>query len=104
MHKRTNKFYIHHTATFWTLVIAIAAAIFIYGYFVNTTILHTAERQHVEDSIVEIRSAISQLELTLIESNRNLTHEYAYEVGFSDVDNVTFVERKESSSLSLHEI
>lgn len=104
MQSRAKTFQINHTHIFWSLIALIAVSVFLYGYLVNITILHTAERQNVEDSIIESKTIISQLELKLIDSNRNLTKEYAYNIGFSPVNKLVFVERNSVTSLSLNEL
>lgn len=101
---RSNTFQINHIFTFWSLISLIVVSVFLYGYFVNVTILHTAKRQEVEDSIIDKKTVVSQLELSLIESSRNLTKEYAYDLGFSPVGSLTFIERDIVASLSLNEI
>ena len=103
MHTQSRTLNINNVHIFWTLVAFIATAIFLYGYFVNVTILHTAERQEIEDTIVDLKTDISQLELALIEQNRNLTKEYAYNIGFDSVNELVFVERG-NTSLTLNEL
>ena len=104
MQTRSKTFQITQFHIFWSLVALIATSIFLYGYLVNVTIWHTAERQEIEDSIVEIKTSISQLELKVIDSSRNLTKEYAYNMGFALVDDLTFVERNNVTRLSLNEL
>jgi len=89
---------------FWALIAAIGVSLFLYVYFVNVATFHTAERQHVEDGIIDTKSLISQLELEIIEMNRSVTQEYAYALGFTTIDEVQFVERDTTVSLSLNEI
>jgi hypothetical protein len=102
--RRTKTLHINQIHAFWICVVLIAATIFLYGYLVNVTILHTATRQSVEDKIIEVKTDISQLELALIETNRSLTEEYAREIGFSSVNELVFVERSSVRSLSLNEL
>ena len=88
---------------FWVLVSLIAVSILFYAYLVNSTVMNTAARQNAEEMITETRSAISQLELQLIDTNRTLTREYASRIGLSDVDGLVFIERSEGERLSLNE-
>jgi 7-cyano-7-deazaguanine synthase in queuosine biosynthesis len=71
---------------------------------VNATIFHTAERQRIEEALVDTKSVVSQLELALIDANRHVTRAYAAELGFVDATNLVFVERDSTVSLSLHEV
>jgi hypothetical protein len=89
---------------FWALISLIVVSIFMYAYFVNATIFHTAQRQQIEDTLVDTKSKVSQLELALIESNRNVTRSYAHALGFTDTRDLVFVERDSTVSISLHEI
>lgn len=100
----TATYYAYHVYTFWVLVSLIVVTIAVYAYLVNATIFHTAQRQQIEDSIVESKSVVSQLELALIDANRNVTRAYAHELGFVDAVDLVFVERDSTVSLSLHEV
>lgn len=100
----TTTQYAYHVYAFWALVSFIVLSIVGYAYFVNATIFHTAQRQHLEDAIVESKSVVSQLELALIDANRNVTRAYAHELGFVDAVDLVFVERDSTVSVSLHEV
>ena len=104
MHYKTKRrIFISQTQAFWTLVSLIAIFIVSYAYLVNITVLNTAARQHAEEMITETRSAISQLELELIDTNRSLNREYATMMGLSQVEDLVFIERSNTMSLSLNE-
>jgi hypothetical protein len=91
---------------FWGLMFLITVSIFLYGYFVNTTILYATQKQELEGKIIEKRTEISQLELNIIESNRNLTEEYANELGLYSIENkdLVFVKKSSGAKLSLNEL
>jgi hypothetical protein len=72
-------------------------------YFAVVVTLQTADRGFAGDSINDMKSSISQLEYRLIEKNREITREYAYSLGFQDVDDKLFVHRDSVKSLSLNE-
>jgi hypothetical protein len=99
--KTQTKTFKNQVYTFWSLVTLIVVAMALYIYFVQTTIFHTAERQQLQEMIIDTKSAISQLELELIEANREVTQEYALALGFVDVANTVFVERNTNSGVSL---
>lgn len=104
-HKKHTAIYIHKNVfIFWSLIALIIASVFLYAYFVNMTIFHTAKRQQIEDMLTDTKSKVSQLELALIESNRNITRSYAHTLGFTDTQDLVFVERDSTVSISLHEI
>lgn len=103
MKTRAQKFNINQIYMFWTGVALIGVFSFMYIYFINITIFHTAERSNIEESITDIKSQISQLELELIDGTRELTINYAYTLGFNDIDEPTFVKRDHNTRLSLNE-
>ncbi len=100
---KTKKLPFSQTHCFWFLIITIASSILFYGYFVHKTVVNTAARQEAEEMITETRSVISQLELDLIDTNRNLTIEYATSLGLSMVEDSIFIKRSQGESLSLNE-
>lgn len=98
---KTRKLNINQVYILWFLVAGIVALIALYIYFVNVTIFHTAERQELDESITEIKTSISQLELELIDGTREITKDYAYNLGFQEVEEVSYVSRDPSTKLSL---
>ena len=87
---------------FWTLVSLIVIATFLYVYFVNTMIFNTARRHNIEEMIVDAKSEVSELEFAFITKKREITKEYAYSIGFEDLERVVFVDS--ADSLSFNEI
>lgn len=96
--------YTYYTYAFWALLTAIVLMVASYVYLVNATIFHTAERQRLEDAIIDTKSVVSQLELARIDAHRNVTRAYAAELGFVEAPTLVFVERDSTVSLSLHEV
>jgi cell division protein FtsL len=93
-----------YTHIFWGLIVSIVLSMSLYIYFVNSAIFSAAERQNVEERIVEIKSSISALELQFIEKTRNVTLEYANTLGFKEVEPKVFVERDSNSRVTLYEL
>lgn len=87
---------INQTTVVWALVAFIVLSIGLYIYFVNVTILQTADRQHIEEIITDTKSQISQLELEFIENNRGVTKEYAESLGFKEASSVVFLTRSDT--------
>ncbi|MFT5179834.1 MAG: hypothetical protein ACI9GH_000218 [Candidatus Paceibacteria bacterium] len=102
MHTKTLPF--SYTRIFWGLIISIVLSMFLYIYFVNAAIFNAAERQHVQESIIEIKSSISALELQFIDKTRNITMEYANSMGFTEIEPLVFVERDSNSRVTLYEL
>jgi hypothetical protein len=88
---------------FWTLLSLIAFFIIFYAYFVNATVINTANLQKNDDLVIDTRSEISQLEFKLIEENKNFTRDYAYSIGLVEISDPVFVARNSNSGLSLNE-
>lgn len=104
MHYQTKRrIHFSQIHIFWTLSAMIVFSILFYAYLVNITVLNTAARQNAEDLVIETRSAISQLELQLIDTNKNLNREYATSIGLSEVEDLVFIERSNTMNLSLNE-
>lgn len=83
----------NQVTTVWALLATIVFFLGLYVYFVNVTILHTAQRQDLEEVISDTKSKISQLELSFIENNRSVTKDTARELGFTEVASVVFLKR-----------
>lgn len=96
------KVFLSNDKIFWTLLALIGFFILFYAYFINATVLTTASLQNIEEEIVDTRSEISQLEFALIEGNKNLTMEFASNLGLVEVSDTVFVARN-SASLSLND-
>ena len=79
---------------FWALVSALAVLFALYGYFVSMSITNVLLREEVEQQIAEFSSEISQLEFAYLDHKNSINLQYAYDQGFSDISNKTFVTRK----------
>ena len=86
---------------FWSLVVAILALFVLYGYFVSTSITNVILREEVEENILAVNSEISQLEFIYLDQKNTVTLEFAYEMGFMDIDDKEFVSRKSLLSREL---
>jgi len=94
----------HYQKTiFWTITPLIVTSIFLYAFLVYSAIIHTAAREQIVHNTSELQSEISELEFTLIDSDRVFTAAYAYESGFTDVDEMKFVERTAETRLSYNQ-
>lgn len=86
---------------FWALVALIVFVMAIYIYFVNTAILHAAERSRAEENAIVLKTTVSELEFEFIEKTRGMTEEYALSHGFEIKDPRVFVTRDPDTKLSL---
>jgi hypothetical protein len=65
--------------------------------------MHTAQRSQVAEANAELQSEISELEFTVIDSDKVFTTAYAYQAGFTDVADMQFVERTAETRLSFNQ-
>lgn len=70
-----------------------------YAVLISQTILNAVEERQAQSSIGELQKNIAELELAFIENENNLNMDYAYALGFKDVENRQFVTR--TSNLTL---
>jgi len=87
---------------FWYTVLGLFALVMVYAYLVNKTVHNVAQRETIEREISQLTSTLSELEFNYIAKKNNINPEFAYSLGFKDVQNQKFVSRKvELGSLSL---
>ena len=84
------------------LMFAIFTVIGSYVYFVNSTILAIAATHDAQDSIVEVQSKMTGLELSYLEKQSSLSDEYAYALGFVDGEETLYVKRDTITTASLY--
>jgi uncharacterized membrane protein YjgN (DUF898 family) len=76
------------------MVLGIFVMFMLYGYFVNATVQHVAERQSIENERRAVQSQVVDLERQYISLSNAITPEYAHEAGFVRADRQTFAERR----------
>ncbi|MEK7182440.1 MAG: hypothetical protein AAB334_00060 [Patescibacteria group bacterium] len=89
---------IFYSAIFFLIFVSI-----FYAYFVNQTIRNVAKRENIENEIKTIVSNISELELQYLSKKNNLTLDYAYSIGFKEVNKINYISKgTEINGLTLH--
>lgn len=85
--------YVFHVLTFWGCVIAIGASLFLYAFYVNTAVMHTASRSKLNTEISELKSSVSEYELAYIQESRNINADLATTYGLvaTNLESVQFV-------------
>jgi len=78
---------------FWGLCATILVLLFMYGYFVNTTVLNIVERKNLEEGLESLRSTFSSLESEYLALTGKIDTEFAKSLGFNETKNVKFVTR-----------
>ena len=79
---------------FWALMGLILCLFAFYGYFVSKSITNVLLREEVEENILAVHSEISQLEFEYLDRKNEVTLEFAYAMGFQDIEDKEFVARK----------
>lgn len=79
---------------FWALCGLILALFALYGYFVSKSITNVLLREEIEENILVVNSQISQLEFAYLDKKNEVTLDFAYDMGFHDIENKEFVARK----------
>lgn len=83
---------------------ALIAMIFIllgfYGYFISKSIINVIVREEINNDIVRIGSAISELEFEYIAHKNTINKEFAISAGFKNIASKKFVARKSFAKLS----
>jgi len=85
---------------FWGLLSVLFVLIVLYGYFVNTTILHIVERKSLEKEASFVSASIAEFEADYLEIKRDITPELAYELGFMEAESVKFASHGETNGLA----
>lgn len=62
-----------------------------YVYFVNQTILTIAQTHDLQETIGEVRSEMTSLEVAYLKKQEMFTESYAFENGFVDPQETTYV-------------
>jgi hypothetical protein len=71
----------------------------LYAVLISQTILNAVEERQAQSAIGELEKSIAELELAFIENENNLNMDYAYALGFKDVEKRHFVTRTTSLTL-----
>ena len=79
---------------FWGLFALLVIFAVSYGYFVNQTILNIVARENIEEKTMTLNSEISEMEFDYIALKNDVNIDYAYSIGFVDVENVKFASRR----------
>ena len=78
---------------FWTLVVATACALFLYGYFVQMTVRVIIERTVVINETARLKADLGETEAEYNSVRAGITYESAHSLGFAEAENKEFVKR-----------
>ncbi len=85
---------------FWGLVGIIVIAIGFYMYFINATVHNIVLRQNLESEAGTLTLAIGKQEFEYIKGRNSITLQMAYNMGFKDVSEKTYISRNSVSQVS----
>ena len=78
---------------FYGLLVLLLVLFGLYGYFVSKSITNVLLREETEQDILAVNSDISELEFKYLDQKNMINLDLAYEWGFSDISDKTFVTR-----------
>jgi hypothetical protein len=97
---RTLSYALEHK-TFIVCISASALLIALYAYFLISTVATIALREEAALSIRQVSSEVSALEASYLEKKLGITRELASALGFTTVDEPTYVTRTTLSTVAL---
>ncbi len=86
---------------FTTLVVGIFLCIFLYVYFVSTSVVNIVQRKNIEVETQILGSNLSNLENEYISLNKNITLSYARSLGFVEPTHLLFISSGPSFAMNL---
>jgi len=75
------------------LLVSLFGLIFLYGYFISSSIFNVIVREEVERDLVTLNSTIGELEAKYLAVKNEITIEYAYAHGFTDLSKKGYAPR-----------
>jgi hypothetical protein len=88
---------------FYTLSMLVVGLILMYAFFVNQTILNVVERRDFQRDIAILSTKVGGLETEYIQKKNGITLEYAYTLGFYNVEEPNYISTKDTNVLTLNE-
>lgn len=87
----------------YTLICAIVLGVCAYVFLVQQAIVHTAERERLEQSIAELVSETSDLKFQAIALGKDITLERALAYGFVEAEDTRYLVRGAGSAVALRD-
>jgi len=85
---------------FWSLLGILLISIGFYMYFINATVHNIVARQNLEAEAGALTLSIGKQEFAYIQAKNGVTLEMAYNMGFEDVKEKTYISRNSVSQVS----
>ncbi len=90
MNKKNNTFNNIEKNTFTILIITIFLSVFLYVYFISTSVVSVVQRKSIEIETQVLSSSVGELESEYISLSKNITLSYARSLGFIEPEDVSF--------------
>lgn len=98
--KKAYSFIQNNTKTIITaLLIGVLLLSVVYVLFVRSAVMNVVMREKTEAEITRLVAHIGELEFDYIEQKNNVTIDLAYEMGYSDITDTSYVSRKSAVSV-----
>lgn len=77
-----------------SLIIGVFLSVFLYVYFISTSIVNIVQRKDIETKTQMLSSRVGELESKYFSLSKNVTLSYARSIGFVEPKDVSFVPTK----------
>jgi len=101
MKTKTLQINIFEKRVLTALVVLVFILVGFYGYFISKSIVNVIVREEINNDVVVVSSAISELEFEYIAHKNTINKEFANKAGFTKLASKRFVARKSFAKLSL---
>lgn len=81
------------------LALAVVVTAILYGVLVQSAVVNVVERENIEADASELALRLGELEFSYIDLKNQVTIEHAYALGYTDINNPTYLSR--STALSV---
>lgn len=98
--KKVYSFIQNNTRTLITALLILALLLAaLYGVLVRSAVLNVVEREQVEAEITRLVTHIGELEFDYIDQKNDVTIDLAYEMGYSDITDTSYISRNSAVSV-----
>jgi hypothetical protein len=100
MKTKTIQINIFEKRAFTALIAIVFILLSFYGYFISKSIFNVIVREEINNDVIAVSSAISELEFEYISHKNAINKEYAISAGFTKLASKKFITRKSFAKLS----
>lgn len=94
---KTTTAYLDETRLFYIALSSLVIVVFLYMYFVSSSILNVVMLKEVDEHFAEVQTVIGDLESTYIEVQHTMSSDIATHRGFVEAKEKIFIDRGEDT-------